>query len=434
VGVQARIRITGNGVMVAGGTPRELTNSPNEFPAIEWCIDDDCLNVADSAAFTVANIDGENTGAFSPGQLVVIEVRDPNVAGHQWTSAFKGRVKDIVYTSDLTGGSIISVSCMDLGWHLTACCAVPLTSTASGTIDQLISKLVDSSWGLGAAITHGNAKNRQLKQGRLGASLQYIPPLQRQFILIQVEPGQTPWQILSTYAARLGLLINVGVQGDIILFQPDYRQQSPYDSLEYHGSREGARTQNNVSGKPTLKISLDGLYSETQCWTTSVKPILVQANAISQNPNAAYRRYTYKPSPSPIPFTRRGVFVDPEAINSVMGNNRAIWKLQSDAFNAWEYTVEVPTHSSGGVMGLGWAPGVGSTFFASDTMISVNDTVHQVLGSYYVQKVRRSQTLQGGTRTQLTLRKPWLLNPSLQAQVPGSGSTKTNNPSGKAVP
>src|SRR6266496_4056204 len=87
-------------VSVVGGETSSVSGSASEIPCIEWCIDDDCMNIADSAAFTIANIDGENTGVLSVLQLVVIEVRDPSVAAGAWVQAFKGRVLRLVHKSD----------------------------------------------------------------------------------------------------------------------------------------------------------------------------------------------------------------------------------------------------------------------------------------------------------------------------------------------
>lgn len=401
-------------VSVVGGETSSVSGSTSEIPCLEWCIDDDCMNIADSASFTIANVDGENTGVLSPLQLAVLEVRDPAVAAGQWVPAFKGRVLRLVHKSDEKSGTVIMVEMMDLGWHLTRCKATPFVSTKSGTIDQLIQKLIDPTWGISrSAVTHGNVKNRSLRQGRLGVELQLVPEVQKQLILIQVEIGQTPMMILQTYAARIGLLINVGVQGDIILFQPDYRQQQPYDRVEYHKSTEGSRFRNNVVGTPTLDVSGEGLYTQVVCYATVVAPNIQQTKQQLQDPNAQFQASSYSPTSNPCPFTRIEHFMDPEAVGDQMRKNRAIWKSQTDQFNAWSYTVELEGHSSGGA------------FYSSDTMIGVSDTVHQVEGSFYVQKVRRWQSLSAGTRTQLTLRLPWLLNPSLQRQIGGAGVVKT---------
>ena len=412
---KARIRLPAGGdsskaMTVTAGVQPDARSQKNELPAKEWCINDDVLNVSDSASFTVDNDDGRNANKFFLGQRVEIDLSDADVAGGDWIRSFTGRVIRIESASDLSGGSVILVSCMDLGWHLTSCMGQPLLSLKGMKLSTLIAKLIDSTWGFastsaGPNVNLGNALNRSLKQGRLGASLQFIPPLQLQYIPIQVEPGQTPWQILQTYAQRIGLLLNVGAKGDLILFQPQYNQQSPYTCVHYHGSKDGARNQNNVERRPTLTQSIDGIYSEVQCWSTVVKPVIVQESQISQDPNAQYTHSTYKPSSNPLPFNRRHVFSDGEAINKTMRDMRALWKYQIDQFNSWEYSVDIDRHSSNGV------------FYSSDTMQSVNDSINGVNSPLYIQSVRRSVTIKDGTQAHLTLRKPYLLNPALQAQT-----------------
>jgi hypothetical protein len=58
-------------------------------------------------------------------------------------------------------------------------------------------------------------------------------------------------------------------------------------------------------------------------------------------------------------------------------------------------------------------------------MITIDDTVNDVQGSFYVQSVQRSQTISGGTTTRMVIRKPGLLNPGLQALPLGGGAKKT---------
>jgi hypothetical protein len=104
------------------------------------------------------------------------------------------------------------------------------------------------------------------------------------------------------------------------------------------------------------------------------------------------------------------VFMDSEAITETMRLRRARWRYQMALFGSWEYSAVVPRHSSGGV------------FYTSDSMIGVEDTVNGVpSGSYYVQAVRRSVSMRGGVVTQMTIRKPGLIDPDLQAQIGGGG-------------
>jgi hypothetical protein len=132
----------------------------------------------------------------------------------------------------------------------------------------------------------------------------------------------------------------------------------------------------------------------------------------TENPNAQYRHSVVTASPNPLPFARRWVVSDGEAINDTLRKMRATFKQQMGLFNGWRYDLEFQTHSQDGA------------FFVSDTMMTVDDSVNKVSGSYYVQSVQRSQTLSGSTAARLVLRKPGLLNPGLQAL--GGGARKAH--------
>jgi prophage tail gpP-like protein len=409
---KARIRLpaggnSGQAITVTGGAASGR-NGTNVLPAKEWSVSDDVLNLSDSASFTVANVDGENSGRFYIGQRLEIDESDPDVAGGQWTRIFTGIVIGLDSGSDTSGGSVIAVSAMDLGWCLTSCSAPPLLPTTGITLSTLCSKLIHPTWGFQSTRpTAGNAVNRSLKQGRQGVLRLFVPP-KTILPFIQVEPGQTPMDVLQTYAQREGLLINVGARGDLILFQPNYDQEASYETLRYHSDSD--RTRNNIQGRPTFHEAIDGRYSEVQCWSTVVKPTNVQETAIANNPNAQYRHASYKPDQNPLPFYRLMVFSDGEAITPQMRKNRATWKWQMDYFNSWTYSATKEGHSSGG------------RFYTSDTMQSVDDAVHKVAGTFYVQSVTRSMTLHEGATSKLTVRKP-ILNPNLTAQL-GGGARK----------
>jgi prophage tail gpP-like protein len=412
--VKCRVVLPKSGV-TAIIDPDSRQTSSTVFPAFEWSVTDDVLNVADAASFSVANIDGDNLEKFQPGQLVRMDVQDPDVSS-DWVTHFTGRITSVETGSDVGGGSKISVNAMDLGWHLTSCFAKPLLKLKGITLGDLVKKLVDSSWGLSEDVSFSNEENRKLKQGRLGASLQFIPPKQQGLIFIQVEPGMKPWDVLQQYVQREGFLLNVGAKGQLLLIRPKYDSDSPYMGIEYHGSDDSRRSRNNVVGRPSKRETIDGLYTFTELWSTVVKPLNVQETEKGGlNPNAAYRHEEYRPSNNPLPFTRRAVYSDSEAINQDMRKMRARWNHQMNEFNSWEYTCEVPRLSSGGA------------FYVSDTMISVSDTVNGVEGSYYVQRVQRSYTREQKRRTKFLLRKPGLLDPTLQAQV-GGGGKKSSKP------
>ena len=390
--------------------PAKQVNATTSFPAKEWCVQDDVLNISDSASVTIANDDGEiDRSIFQMGARIELYESDAgvtDVSAGQWVPMFTGRITGVESYSDIHGGSNIQISAMDLGWHLTMCHGKPLVNLNHIKFSRLLDILIDPTWEFGPTdTTHGNSLNRTLKQGRIGVQRVFNPQSGALLPFIQIEPGQTPFDILRTYAAREGVLINVGVKGNLILFRPDYSQPASY-AVEYHPVKSATALRNNVVGRPSLRESIDGLYSEVQCWSTVVIPIAASGN-ITDNPNQSFRHFVYRPSINPLPFERRQVFSDSEAINPDMRKNRAIWKEQMDRFNSWEYTVEFPSHSQNG------------HFFVSDTMISVSDSMHRIAGTYYVQRVQRSQTLSGGTRAKLTIRKPGLLDPTLTAQLGG---------------
>lgn len=400
-GVASLGQLSGSGLESAViGVGAEGRGQPNTFPAKEWAITDDVLNISDTASVTIANDNGQHSGKFALGQRVEIDEADPTVAGGQWKRQFTGRITQIETSSDLAGGSNIALTMMDLGWHLTSCHGRPLVNIRSITFDRLLRLLIDPTWGFAPTNTlRGNDLNRRLKHGRQVVVQNFNPQLRAVLPFIQIEPGQTPFDILRLYAQRDGVLVNVGARGELILFRPRYDTDGA-QVVHFHGSTHPQRHLNNVIGRPSYRESIDGMYSEVQCWSTTVIPPQVQNTT---NPNEAFRHTTILAQPNPLPFYRRWVMSDSEAISDALRRNRATWALQMGMFNSFIYECELPVHSQGG--GL----------FVTDTMIAVNDTVNQVQGYHYLQAVRRSLTLRDGLRSKLTLRRPGLLDPTLQA-------------------
>jgi prophage tail gpP-like protein len=419
-----RIRLPGStgipAVTVSAGQRASVGQYYSDIlPAIEWCVFDDMLTVSDSMSFTVANSDGANAGVFLPGRRVEVDASDDGVNGGSWTRVFTGRVIDVTYGSDLAGGSTIVVSCMDLGWHLTSCCAPPLQTTNGIKLNQLVASLIDSTWGFqttasSPTVTVGDVLNRRLKQNARTAA-QRNQPRNREDVLppIQVEPGQTPWAILEEYFRREGYLLNVGAMGDLVIFQPDYTPPGKYPSIEYHGSTEARRKMNNVEGRPSLRLSLNGLYSEFQVWSTIAVPNIKQQADIVQNPNASYLVDKYASNSNALPFFRRQVTVDSEAITHTMRINRAVFGFQMGQFESTTYECTVMGHSA--------RPDKDSdaVFWVAGDMISVNDTINgPTTGAWYIQRVEKQWSLHGGAKTKLTLRLP-RLDPQLQARFGG---------------
>lgn len=413
--VRARLRLPAGGVNVGPSMPiainygeRDEAFAVDSFPCKEWCVTDDMMNLCDAASCSIANDNGENSGKFSIGQRVEIEESDPDVANGQWVRHFTGIVTSIETYSDLQGGSNILLQFMDLAFHLSGGGkAQPLIQIKRKKFGQLLDAMIDPSWGIGQTEAT-NDLNKRLKHGRQVIIQNHRPVLGAVLPFIQVEPGQSPIDIIQTYAAREGVLVNMSADGHLVFFRPHYDDQALYTAV-YRKTGDPAASENNVRGRPTLREQIDGVFSEMQCWSTVAIPPEIQN---TENPNEQYRHFTYVPSDNPLPFNRREVISDPEAINDQLRKNRAIWKQQLGLFYAWTYEVEFYGHSQDGA------------FFVSDTMISVDDQVNKVSGVYYVQSVRRSSTLGGGVVTRLTIRKPGLLNPELTTLTIGGGAKK----------
>jgi prophage tail gpP-like protein len=376
------------------------------IPCKEWSIDDDILNMCDSAAVTVSNVDGENASMFSPGQQVALDLQNDSVASGQWVRSFTGVVTRVNETSNEHGGSNIQLTMMDNGWYLTNCKAPPLLQIGKRTLAQLFAEVIEPTWGI-TQIVSSNNLNVSLKRGRQAVE-QAVSPTQGAILpFVQVEPGQTVADVVGLYCQRLGLLINAGADGSIVLFTPNYGQQALFQATYRPGALSGS---NNLVGSVSFERTIDGLYTQTQCWSTSVLSPQQQGNSDATNPNASFRHATYNPPELPVPFVRREVISDGEAINQQLRLNRAVWKFQMGLFQSWRYECEFDTHQQNG------------SFFVSDSMIGVQDDVHGLSGVYYVQSVRRSQTLGEGSRTKLVIRRPWLLNPSLNSLNPDAGT------------
>jgi prophage tail gpP-like protein len=380
------------------GTPSTIASgsaAPEALPCKEWSITDDVLNLADMACVTVDNANGRNANVFSPGQRVELDLRNDAVAGGAPVRSFTGVVTGVRYGSDASAGSVIQITMMDVGWYLTACCATPQLNIKNLTIAQLLAALIDPSWGI-TQVVSSNDLNRRLKHGRQVIIQNLQPVLGAVLPYIQVEPGQKPADILDLYAKRAGVLLNSGADGSLILFQPNSSQQALYGA--YYDPTNGGL--NNIVGRPTREETIDGLYTQTTCFSTVVIDPAISGLANPEDPNAAFRHTTYTPTLSVLPFRRQEVMTDAEAINDTLRHNRCVWKYQMGQFQSFKYECEFDAHQQNGA------------FFVSDTVIDVRDDVNGVNGLYYVQSVQRSQTLTEGSRSRVIARRPGLLNPN----------------------
>src|SRR5262249_46209179 len=157
-------------------------------------------------------------------------------------------------------------------WHLTTGAVKPFKNLLRVAWPQLLQFLIDPSWGITYDVNNpliSDANAIVLKQGRADAAraLQtQAKELKSVLPYIQTEVGQTAWDILSVYAQRIGVLINLGPRGELIFYRPDYTQPPSY-SFTYQdvGGSVTATASNNLIGTPRLSQSADGLYTEVTC-------------------------------------------------------------------------------------------------------------------------------------------------------------------------
>ena len=148
--------------------------------------------------------------------LDLLHVRNPAVNGGKWTKKHSGII--VQRTADCAAGTI-KVMVADRGWHLLHS-AAPLWRRLRGlTMRDLLDptapakrRFIDSSFGLVGLRTglDANALNRALKLGKAGL----IPPGQSPVDpvpVLQIEPGESVFDVLSRFAMRFNLLIGVSV-------------------------------------------------------------------------------------------------------------------------------------------------------------------------------------------------------------------------------
>jgi hypothetical protein len=386
-----------SGGLVTGGTDID--------DVLDYSYTSDILTLTDTAAIDVVNANGKYTGVIAKGSRLFVSMADPNVNGGAKVLRLSGLVVNPRMMS--RGGEKIQIQAADQGWYLERCDAplymnLQASRDFAGFLKRLLQGPKGEDFGWGFQDTFGslnvisdNTIYRALNQGRAGIDrsavvkaqkgtkeTQFIPPL-------QVEAGTKIGQLLIDYAKRSKRLVNVSNDGTLMIFQPNYQQDISF-RVDYHADAQ--RNKQNGVLDVTIDDSVDGIATGeyTVCVTqvTSVAPT-------NENPNVDKIRGRFR-KPTAAPHYMRQTFGDSDQIGSTAASTRAQWAQQRGEFDAWSMQVELYGHSQGGV------------FFAPDTMVAVNDSVHRVVGNYYCSACRYVRD-RGGTKTTVTLRKPNLL-------------------------
>lgn len=364
------------------------------IPAIKsFSYSSDVQTLGDPFSLSIPDPRGKWRGIVIPGATVLLSLSSPLVDGGAKTPKMKGVIVD-TDVSVSTGGTVISVTGADLGWHLQDNSG-PLHYQLRGqTFDKLLSTVLDPSWGFGKT-QPGNDTSRRLKQGRQGEVIAATPEVLTPIILIQIEPGEKIADVLILYARREGLLVNMSPLGNLQFFSPNYSQPAKY-KIEFHQSDDAESVRNNVLDLGARrKRTIKGVFTEVTCVGDIVNPDVVdQLERVNAN---SYKFRGDYSSPNAAPFRRRDTFSDGEQLTKVQATMRAFWKAKFGLFNADVVTYPVRGHAQGGV------------FWESDTMVSVNDTVLGINGPMYCSAVRCDRD-EGGDVTWVTLHRPDLLS------------------------
>lgn len=363
-----------------------------EVPNIkQFTYTSDILTLGDPFSVVVPDPRGQYKGRLRPGATIKLKLQNPNVAGGAECLKMTGVIRQRSVRVDPRGGTSITLGCADLGWHLQTS-DVPYWKNLKGRrVRDLLDLCLDDSWGF-EGLRLENDTNRALKLGRQGALIALRPKLALNVAdVIETAVGEKPADLLTLYARRLGLLVNVSADGYLQTFAPNY-DQDPVYRIDHHPLEKAESSRNNVKSVEWAE-SCDETFTETHCVSQSIyTPQQATASRVTYDKEgdsvnggnihagALIGKHTASDA---LPFAHRRFFSDGEMLSQAWVNYRAEWGYQRGLFNGWQYRVKVRGHFQSGRW---WEP---------DTMVSVDDTVLDVVDNYYVQSVTYTRDEQG---------------------------------------
>lgn len=366
----------------------------------------DVMAVGDVCEFSLVNErDGSTLQKLRLGSTVKLYLSNPRVNGGQDTLKHYGR---IVNRQAAAAGGVVKVQAPDLGWHLMTCDAPLYTRTRGLTLDELVDPLryrrtkkgivppfIDETFGLEGLRTglDANQLNRNLKQGRAG-TLAFANKVLTPVNVIQVEAGETFFDVVARYLQRFNLLLNVSCDGYLQVWNPDYSRPPAYQfyKTEAKSNIIDAKVQDDASTR----------YTEVTCVGEIVNKFLSNPS----DPNATKVRGYYRAAkrddglPAPVPYRHRLTKSDGEMFNGTMAAKQAEWLWKRGMFDSHYLEIDVVDHFQGG------------RWLEADELAEVDIPELDVRGIYYVQAVHCISTVEGGDVTKLILRWPHLLSAS----------------------
>lgn len=368
----------------------------------EFRYSSDVLGVGEECLFTIVNQDGKYTGLLKRGSTVRLYLSHPAVNGGAKTLKFKGIItRRAARASDGT----IRITVADLGWHLVNCHAPLWQNLRTTTFEQMCDptvehSLIDPSWRL-VGLRSGKDANRinrfrklGLPLGRAGALLA-LDAAKSLTHTIQVEGGESIFDIMVKAAQKKNLLVNVTCDGYVQIWDPDYERKADYKI----DAKEGGT--NIIEGE--LVEDIASLWTHLDCVGEYIG-ILPQDTTFNQN--AAHRRGTFPTkggSTGVLPFVHRRTGADGEMYDDAMADKQAEWWFKRGLFDSLYLQYTVVDHCQYRSDGT-------AIWWESDQLCDVVDELLGVQGVMYVASVMCESSVPSGDTTQVVLRRPHLLS------------------------
>lgn len=402
-----------------GGREYAGENGPKSFS-----LSGSITNIYDGFSFELDNVDGRNNHIIDEAKAhrwtpITIRHSDPLVDNGAPIPALQGVITGIEYNTS-AGASTIAITGYDLGKVLDSC-ALPWVRLRGKTWGQLTDICLDSSWRAGPSTSQvgtgtawgiqrvvGVDLNRKIKLGRQQAIIDYGQTYQQFVPPIQIEPGESCYDLLSRYAKMqaagqggVGSLVAVSALGDLMIFNPDdSKDDAAIYSFQYHLDSRNQRIKD-----AQLKLSGDDLYSEFRMYSSIITRPGDPNKRDSYDPNAA----KIKSISSQVGYLgvfRRWAGAEAEQYSQKLLDARVEWRRKMALWNEWSLTYTVQGHSMPGAGALSgrWIP------IVEGNNVEIEDTRNRVRGKYIIESVTRTQRpAPEGTTSRIVIRKLGLL-------------------------
>ena len=349
----------------------------------------DVLAIPDYCNIVVTGL-SKYRGKLLLGQTADLYMSNPAVQGGAWVKRFSGVIVRRNPQGRAGEGSTIALTIADLGWHLTGKAPLWFNIRQAKNLYDLVTQMLDPSFGI-KGVTGGNLNNK-LRQGVavLRAQQQERSPVYH----VQIEPNEDYLTAIQEYARRDNKLVNMGADGYLQLWLPDYSKNPDYVI------KNGTLDANTMSYSVTEDA--DKIFTWVECVGEQLFP---EAEADTSDPNQTKKRGRVL-HPGALPFLRRLTFSDPEMTARGKAQAMAQWKYMRLLFDEWVGVYSVPEHFQISDKGAG-------KFFESDAMVDLFDDEVGAYGRMYLRSVRCKFSKGEGDTTELVVHKPGLLSASI---------------------